>query len=904
MRERRYILKHSILAAYILSFIILYFIFLINFFVIPNNFINKISNLTLFGFILVIIVFFLFFNLNHDYKNFSILKFKFLSENFFKFSFLFLMSFLIFFPPITFSTMIISWNEISIFNYLKAIISLLGSAFIPGMCLYNIFLHNIPFQNKLKAHPIFIKGVLYPLLSFSYIGIVVMLINRFGLLHRAFFTSTLFFSILVLILIDIVLQIRRRKNNTIISLGLKQNHHYFDFKYILIIIFLSIGVMLISIGANFATNYSLTGDTWKITSLAYYVDSSRNDLINYGYSYSYPIFWAYIVYGLSILMGIPYINVNMLLAPFSYLFIFSLYLFIKAILHKFKEVYSVLSLILTSIFSGLFIFFTTNHQMMQSNIGNISNLLFFGIIYFLYKSFAYCLTFVSLALLISVTRNDKLICKQDQSFNKIRKKNYFKMIFLGIFFSIISYMVYMLPQFSNLYILFLFFIIFKNGYDKIIVKYIIIIFILLFTIFDFLLGNLLCSLLYTTIIYYFIPGIEINGFLRPVILYCFLYGFLTLYLLKSKSLKSDSQNKQEEDILYMKEDKDSQKLTPKEYLMLALKIRTYPIDISIKKKKKGYNKLKKIKFNHKRIFLFSILFFTIFLLLEVFIIITREFNYSFSDNLTQYYIFFYLDLILLNIGFIGVIAIYLSYFSYKKEKKIFYFLILWIVFSIFFASILIFKNYFLFYTIPKTPNNEYDMAVKWFTRIWYDSIPAFSILAAIGLIDLGNKVKNLKTTSKIKKNSHYIRKNAVVSILIFLSLSNLIFNGMYRANTTRKLYDDQAQVIGWISDNILQSSRIVLYNSYYPLWSGLTRISKLKGYYVSQLPHLEDPKIVLDFLMNESIEYALFYDYEKSVLESKYSINFTNTIFDFFNITLFTYKNLSVYSSNDLKFID
>ena len=857
MRIRRQFLKRSILTAYILIFIILFFIYLINLFVIPNNLLNKISNLMLFGFIFVILAIFLFFNLKHDHTNYSILKLKILSENFFKLLFAILMSILFFFPPVSFSTMIISWNEINIFNYLRTIILLLGSTFIPGMCLYNIFLKNISFKNNLKVHSFIIKGTLYPLLSISYIGIITMLINRFGLLNREFFTFTLFCLILILIFIDIILQIRRRKDNKLKNLGLKKNYTYFDYRYMLIIILLSIGIMFISIGVNFTTNYSITGDSWKITSLAYYVESSKNDLINYGFTNSYPIFWGYIIYGLSILTGIPYMNVNVLLAPFSYLFIFSLYLFIKAILYNFKEKYSVLSLILISIFSGLFIFFTNNHNLMQSNLGSISGLLFSGVIYFLYKSFAYCLIFVSLALIISVIRIDGFNCKQSQILNKIKKRNHLKVAFLGVFFSLISYTIYMLPLLSSLYILTIYYIVFKNRIKKAILKFIIIVFILLFTFFDFLLGNLLCSLIFIKIITFFIPSIEIDHFLRPIILYSFLYGFLTLYLIKSKSFKLDSQLKKE-----------------------------------------GYSKLKKITFNHKRIFLFSILFFTILLLSEVFIIITREFNYSFSDDLTQHYIFFYLDIIFLNIGVIGVIAIYLSYFSYKKEKKLFYFLILWIVFSIFLASILIFKNCILFYTIQNTPYNDVVRANYWFYRIWYDAIPAFSILAAIGLINLGKKVKKIKLTLKRRIKPFFISKNIFASILIFMSLSNLIIAGMFRGNTSRSLYDEQAQVIGWISDNIPQSSKILLCNSYYPFWSGLTRISKLEGYRISDLSHLENPKIVLDFLINQSIHYALFYDYEKEILEGKYSINFTNMIFNFYNFTIFEYKDISVYSTN------
>ncbi|MEE9379668.1 MAG: hypothetical protein V3V33_16710, partial [Candidatus Lokiarchaeia archaeon] len=422
---------------------------------------------------------------------------------------------------------------------------------------------------------------------------------------------------------------------------------------------------------------------------------------------------------------------------------------------------------------------------------------------------------------------------------------------------------------------------------------IILFFILLFTIFDFLLGNLLCSLLYLKILFFFIPGIEIDHLLRPIFLYCFLYGFLFLYLIiKFKSSKLNPNLQKDKNRFKTRETDDLQNLNPKAYSRNCLLTKTG----NSNKKTKAYKKLKNINFNPKRIFLIFISFFTGLLLIEIITIISREFNLSYEDITTKNYFLLYLDIIFLNIGFIGILAIYLSYFSYKKDKKLFYFLVLWIIFSISFASVLIFKNYILFLSNQNIPTYEIDRANYWFNRSWYDSIPGFSILASFGLIELGRKAKNyLRINLNRKIKLFHVTKNVFVSIIIFMSLSNLIITGMHRGNTSRKLYYDQAQVIGWISDNIPPSSNILLQNHYYPLRSAITRISKLDVYYVSDFSNFEGHRKILEFMRNESIHYALLHDDEVNYLKNHYPFSI---IPDVYNIILYSYNNLTVYSTN------
>ncbi|GAJ23098.1 unnamed protein product, partial [marine sediment metagenome] len=89
---------------------------------------------------------------------------------------------------------------------------------------------------------------------------------------------------------------------------------------------------------------------------------------------------------------------------FIYLFVTTLYLLMKAILHDFKEIYIVFSTILVVTFSELFYIFNTN--LTQAKYG-FSSLIFDGILNFRFKSFAIFLVLISMALFVITAKTSK-----------------------------------------------------------------------------------------------------------------------------------------------------------------------------------------------------------------------------------------------------------------------------------------------------------------------------------------------------------------------------------------------------------------------------------------------------------------------------------------------------------------
>jgi len=59
-------------------------------------------------------------------------KYSGLNENSVKAILILLMFISFFIPPVNFSDIIIDWNKISLLNYLRGIIFLVGSTFVPG----------------------------------------------------------------------------------------------------------------------------------------------------------------------------------------------------------------------------------------------------------------------------------------------------------------------------------------------------------------------------------------------------------------------------------------------------------------------------------------------------------------------------------------------------------------------------------------------------------------------------------------------------------------------------------------------------------------------------------------------------------------------------------------------------
>ncbi len=154
---------------------------------------------------------------------------------------------------------------------------------------------------------------------------------------------------------------------------------------------------------------------------------------------------------MSSLCGIPPINTCALLFPFLYLFITSIYLLIKALLFGLDDRYALLSTIFVVTFSGLFYIFNSSN--------GVSWLIFSGMLFFWFKSFAIFLFIISFALFIIV--NNSFQMRKKKLTLTLQIENY-TIIVLSSFFLIYSYMLYFLPALMGFSLIF-FYCLFSNN---------------------------------------------------------------------------------------------------------------------------------------------------------------------------------------------------------------------------------------------------------------------------------------------------------------------------------------------------------------------------------------------------------------------------------------------------------
>lgn len=478
----------------------------------------------------------------------------------------------------------------------------------------------------------------------------------------------------------------------------------------------------------------------------------------------------------------------------------------KAILLDFKEFYSVLSTIFVVIFSGLFYIF-------NSILGNEIQMLFtvFGIYCWGHRSLAYFLSFISMALFIVVAKTSKGL-----ETKSIVKTDEFKILFLVAFFLINSYLIYFIPLIAVMSLIIIY-CLFSNK-KKQDFKFFLI--FLLFFIVIFIPLDIISA-------YYFswIPMTKISvftgdpeylqaelystrGFLTALFVYSILIGcfvlfisiYISIYFIYKKFLRGDN----------------------KRFLKFKFKINP---------------KVPKV------LFALSLIIFSGFFAIEIFIIFLTDIkpdfpiyqNTSFPGKIEDNFFNFYLTLVFFYLGFIGILGIYLSYFCFKENKQLFYTLLSWGLFIFILASILIFRNWLNYSSVPplEIPEEKLFYMMYWFTRVWNYSIIPLSIFASIGTIKLRKFLKSKsKKYLKFKyKNLRIISNLTSTSIIIFLTLSNIIMAGIYWTN--RENYyvtDDDAQIIGWASENIPADSNILV--DRYELKQRLTDIAYSNTYYI------------------------------------------------------------------------
>lgn len=885
------ILRNSLITTFIVIFIVLYFIFITTIYTIPNDFQGQNSFIMYFGFVVVIIGFFLFFFIKLKDSNKSFLKVKFLSENFIKIILLILMSLCLFIRPITFSTTVIAWKEVTFLNLFRSIVYLFGLGFLPGAFLFNLIFPDITLFKRFKVEPFVIKIAFYPLLSFLMLGVCVLIIDNIGFVGGEFYVFFIYIFILNLGFLDFIIQFFRSKENHKQDLFSKRNTSINISRSTFIILIISIGVILISLGILDAIKYLISGDSWTGIKPAIYIAKPLIKPIDYGKEFRYPIFWGYISYGFSVLSGIPLVNINALLAVFCYLHIIISYLFMKAILYNFKPKYIIFSTILLSIFSGLFFIspFEEEQAIVSSIFLNIGALNYIGQLSFIYKSFSLYLLYFALALFIIATKTNG----ENHLLHRKSSEKY-KLIIISALFLIISYIIYMLPLIIGLLFIFTYVLFMDNKIQNLKIFYVFIISLfLIFITFDFMtegLVNYLFSDKFSDfLIWMLIIRVDDEGekFVLPDLAYMFIISiilFVSLILFL--------------DILYKKffaKRRSSSKISKQQ-----------PLPIINKKNKKLIIK----NFVIKTFFVFFLSLFTVSLFFQFFNLFFKSFIYKFiyvEKNYWYYFISLYFEQIFLNFGAIGILGIYLSYFCYKKNRRLFYILIVWLFFTLIYSSINFFNGFLLNKLILTPPQEiEYDQLkymLFWYSRNWFFIVPVLCIFSAIGIIKLMKLVNNKIFNFNSHKCMKICLKSFLISNIIIFGYTSVITSAIYwgRDEGEATVRDCQVQVIGWISNNLPKGITILIEKDH-NIINGMEEMTFLDYYHTREIIWANrDYQFNLGWIKRKSITYAVLYNGthpEVHPTVSDFLDNFLTK--EYLSEVAYQYENLIVYTNSSL----
>ncbi len=795
----------------------------------------EISIILLLGFSVIILVFFIFINLNHHKGNKTLFQIRFLSENSIKFLILIFFMINIFISTNLGSKSIILWKNLNFLNYFKAIITIIVCAYLPGASLFKIFFPDDILSEKFGIEPMILKLTFYPLLSFGFLGISVLFFDQLGF-NIVQIEINLVITILALFFVDIIFQVKRSNaiNLKLINVNIS--------RYSFIILLLAFGISIISIGFSFGLEYLISGDPWDAIKFANQIgDPNKSPL----FLESYPNFWGYISFGLSVLSSAPIININTLLAPFSYLFITSIYLFMKSILFNFKIKYAVFSTVLMSIFSGIFIY------------PLVSSLIFVSEYYFIYKSYSYFLFFNSLALFIAATNNKSY---KSLKIGKFFKTTEFKMIFFASFFLILSLMTYMFPLLISIIFL-LIYCLFSDSNRKFLnFNYLILLTLMIagfLLVFDVFLNFYLSYNIIEWLNLFFTRSNEftkISIFIRPLLIYpVFLLFIFIIYILNKVFFKEIAEK----------------------------------------------NEKSKMKFNKSKLYKIVLVTLTIFFLIELFFGI---FELIFLDvNLSDNFFFFLiLDKFFLNIGLIGISGIYLSYYCFKKNKNLYFNLLFWILISYIFALLIIFLEMIINFplspeSIPES-NNQY--MIHWFNRIWFYSIPPLCIFACIGIFEFIKKIRKIEFFQRRNKSFKILIKNLSLISILYLSFSGIIITGVIYGNKNFRYSNNQIKTLEWVSENIPIHKGVVVGDNFF-MGVGVDSITFVRQYFFYDIfeEDFNETQCIeqIEYLKNETIQYAVISQFFISYYLNK--SDFTNNILipQFYNITLYQEGGLSVH---------
>lgn len=557
---------------------------------------------------------------------------------------------------------------------------------------------------------------------------------------------TLILLILILTIISVDLLIQKFREKTPFKISFVEINIS---KYTLFILFIALAIIIIAFGIHISVQYLIPFDSWRGINFSFNVGCGDIGIWD-NFSGFYTLYWGYISFSLSTLCGLPYINTNAMLFPFLYLIIFSIFLLMKILFYDLKQNYAILASIFIVTFSGFFIL----------DSGFVSALTIQSIFLFTYRSYAFYSFYLSLFFFLLIKNSRRF----DEKSNSRYKQNI--ILILAAIFLLQSFMIYFLPLIAGITFIITNILFSKN--KKKLFKYFLnflIIFILIFIIID-IISQFFFSWQVSRYLGTFLgfgppvwtPSNRVKVVsLNSILIYSVLISFLTFFLLINKIYN-----------------------------------------------KFFYNRYKKYyKINIKIFFILGLTLFSILFGLEICFNIILKLEYN--------YFTFYLDLIFLNIGFIGIIAISLIYISFKVNRQLFKTILSWGIISFGFASMLFFLRWFqnpLSSPLELSDIEEFYM-IYWFTRNWYYLIIPLSIFSSIGLIELKKKIEKKNFIFRMNRNLRLIINLLLTSILIFFSITSTIINGIGWYNIYFKINGEQAQMFGWLSENVPHNSKIL-----------------------------------------------------------------------------------------------
>ncbi|MFX1396089.1 MAG: hypothetical protein ACFFAS_03490 [Promethearchaeota archaeon] len=852
--------------------------------------------------------------------------------------FLMLISLLI--PPVQGPFTIIEWNQVSILSYFRGIIFLVGLGFLPGACIHDIFLSNNRTYKDITRNFFLYKITIYPLLSYSYIGFCVIVLDQLNLTSDLI-TSNLFISILVLFFVDLAKN--HKKDNYLIR---KKREILASRANLYILLFL-LGIFFVFAGIQEYMQYLFLNDSWPSISPALYIgDIDLKPFEDMYYYRTYPFFWGYISFGLSSLSGLPLINTNTLLVPYYLLYITSTYLMIKTLLKNYKE--------RTIFFAVIFTIMLQSYQF------------FF---FYLYKLFSASLLNVCMFLFINLLNNKIHYNNPEKGIKKNQYSDEIKVLLLISFLLMISFMTYIYPLIIAFIFLFLYVIINrtkkKDYYLKSFTQLWAVISIIYIGI-DFFINFQLSRMMYYQFQRFFQIGL-ISSILEVIpvqyLFYSLFFLFILLLLAFDKLLSKRSVKSFKIKLIYKSKLKIksshlipiifgiifvidfivrllfflnvndeilvyqySQQFDTLFFLITTLIFAAIIYDIYMYNKLRKNEKAMKMHIVYLGLFVFLVIiylyliyyYFSFFLVkyinLErlsvnklIFILCKLiTFLCPFSSIFTTFFVsfnigvirnsffIFYIDILIYNLSTIGCLAIFLSYYVIKRDKKLLRILISWIITTFLISSAYIFYAYILYY--PLTPLEisyiQYSQIYYWFSRLFSFSYLPLGIIASIGIFELIKKIKNHKLLHKRKGVLNGIRF-FTISIVIFSFVSYPAYVYYFQSNN-KYINDEEAQVIGWASENIPIDSYIILDDYKYELFLPFMTMTycKVVGTYV-----VFKKTTYNQTEFDNSIAYLISKNFQYIVFTPMFFNNYANGylfISEFYNQTLFQAGDISI----------